>query len=191
MAPSHVFDAFGWCPSDELEWRRPAMRWGDSPIDETNPARMAFVLRQHCEFLPSEMARVHVFGLGLDDEARALAPWAIDEATDQLFSHRRRPADLMWLAADSLSGLFWGLHDWAHFHNHGPFEERAWTELQCDATALAWLWVNRDAVPLTVERWHQAHAEAERLSRDRFAAEATDFDRIWFDAERVMGLACS
>ena len=96
-----------------IEWRRPTSSGalvrsratssnGDDqrplagailPIDGTNPAGMAFVLRQPCEFLPSEMARVHVFGLGLDDEARALAPWAIDEATDQLFSHRQRPAD--------------------------------------------------------------------------------------------------
>ena len=104
---------------------------------------MVFVLHGRSDFLPRELARLHAFGLGLADE-EALAPWGIDDATDGLYAHRVRPRDALWLAADNLNALFWGLHDWAHFHNHGPFEQRAWTELQCDASALAWLWKNRE-----------------------------------------------
>ena len=86
------------------------------------------------EFLPRELARLHAFGYGLEEEW-ALAPYAIDDATDLLFEKRTTPNGTLWLAADGLRALAWGLHDWAHFHNHGPFEERAWTELQCDASA--------------------------------------------------------
>src|SRR5262249_49606802 len=155
--PDGVFDAYGWCASDVLEWRRPA-----EPLDLETPVaredgatslgRMAFVFRRACRFLPQELARLHASGLGLQDE-RALAPYAVDDATDELYARRERPGDLFWLAADGLNALFWGLHDWAHFHNHGAFEQRAWTELQCDAAALSWLWRNRRAIGIGAERF--------------------------------------
>jgi hypothetical protein len=188
LAPAGVFDAFGWCQSDGLEWRRPAQRWdAATPLDGSDPARMVFVMRRLCTFLPGEPARLHAFGLGLTDEV-ALAPWAIDVATDELYRRGVRPREAFWLAADNLNALFWGLHDWAHFHSHGPFEQRAWTELQCDATALAWLWINRDRVPLERSEWERIRLEAEALSKARFAAEGRNFDARALDAGRVRAL---
>ena len=102
-------------------------------------------------WIPRELARLHAFGLGLGDE-EALAPWAIDDATDGLHARRCRPREVFWLAADNMNALFWGLHDWAHFHNHGPFVERAENELQCDVAALAWMWRNRDAIGISDQR---------------------------------------
>jgi len=193
VVPAGVFDAFGWCASDELEWRRPRTHWDDAtPIDGSHPARMVFVL--HADgahrpgaFLPRELARLHAIGLGLGDED-ALAPWAIDDATDGLYARRLRPRDVLWLAADNLNALFWGLHDWAHFHNHGPFAQVAWTELQCDATALAWLWVNRDRVPLAEAAWERVRREVEALSRARFAAEGKTQPEAALAAEQLQGL---
>jgi hypothetical protein len=171
-----VFDAFAWCESDLLEWRRPRPEFDlSTPIDGSDPARMVFVFRQNCAFLPRELARLHAFGLGLDEE-EALAPYAIDDATDELFARRVRPGDLLWLAADNLNALVWGLHDWAHFHNHGPFERRAWTELQCDGAALSWLWRNRDAVGVDAPTFARVRAEIEALGRRRFAAERQAYD---------------
>jgi hypothetical protein len=191
VAPAGVFDAFGWCASDELEWRRPAARWDEeSPVDGSDPARMVFVLRRQCDFLPTELARVHAYGLGLDDDL-ALAPWAIDVATDELFAHRARPRDVLWLAADNLNALFWGLHDWAHFHHHGPFEERAWTELQCDAAALAWLWTNHAAIPLPEDAWERLRAQVEELSRGRFASERRAFPADRMSAEAIRSIVCA
>ncbi len=141
--------------------------------------------------LPRELASLHVGGevggATLTNEW-ALAPWGIDDATDLLFEHRARPGDHLWLATGSLAGLFWGLHDWAHFHNHGPFEERAWTELQCDAAALAWAWANRDAIGLTDEAWERARREVVGVDAERFAAEGGRFDEAFLSAERVRGL---
>ncbi len=172
VVPDGIFDAFGWCRSDALEWRRPAASWdASSPIDGRDPARMVFVLRPgQADFLPTELAAVHAFGLDLRDE-RALAPWAIDDATDAFHAHRARPGDALWLAADNLNALFWGLHDWAHFHNHGAFEphQRAWTEVQCDASALAWLWINRAQVPLDEAAWERLRASVAALASKRFA----------------------
>jgi hypothetical protein len=188
VVPASVFDSFGWCPSDELEWRRPEGRWDDAtPIDGGDPARMVFVMRAPWEPLPRELARLHATGMGLGDE-EALAPWAIDDATDALYARRVRPKDVFWLAADNLNALFWGLHDWVHFHNHGSFEQRAWTELQCDATALSWLWANRERVPLAVERWESVRKEAEALSRARFVSEGQPFDARLFEADRLRDL---
>jgi hypothetical protein len=146
---------------------------------------MVFVLRAGragagpVDFLPRELACLHAFGLGLTSE-EALAPWAIDDATDNLYERRVRPRDVLWLAADNLNALFWGLHDWAHFHNHGPFSpgQRAWTELQCDVSALAWLWLNRDRVPLSEPTWDRVRGEAVALSRARFADEGMAFDTL-------------
>jgi hypothetical protein len=197
LVPPDVFDAFGWCESDWLEWRKPAASgkgragepaaWNaETPLDGSDPQRMVFVLYGPCGFLPCELARLHAFGLGLRDE-EALAPWGIDAATDELYANRARPRDVMWLAADNLNALFWGLHDWAHFHNHGPFVQRAWTELQCDATALAWLWRNRGATRLSEATWERLASEALALSRDRFAAEGIPFDAVGI-AGRVRSL---
>jgi hypothetical protein len=184
--PEGVFDAFGWCDSDELEWRAPAGWWDAStPIDGADPARMVFVTRPGAgSFLPRELARLHAFDLGLTDE-EALAPWAIDDATDGLHAHGVRPGDVLWLAADNLNALFWGLHDWAHFHNHGPFEQRAWTELQCDAAALGWLWENRARIPIGEADWERVRGDAVRLSRARFAAEGMAFEESALGAEAV------
>jgi hypothetical protein len=187
-----VFDAFGWCESDWLEWRRPAAgeptRWDDAtPLDGSDPERMVFVLHAPCDFLPCELARLHAFGLGLDGE-QALAPWAIDHATDELYARRVRPRDLLWLAADNLNALFWGLHDWAHFHNHGPFEQRAWTELQCDASALAWLWRNRETVEIGERTWERLRDEVVGLARGRFEGEGRVLDEGLLGGERLKRL---
>jgi hypothetical protein len=189
VVPAGVFDAYGWCDSDELEWRSPACAWDDAtPVDGSDPARMVFVTRPGPgDFLPRELACVHAFGLGLRDE-QALAPWAIDDATDGLYARCVRPRDALWLAADNLNALFWGLHDWAHFHNHGPFEQRAWTELQCDATALAWLWANRDRVPLAEPVWERTRTQVVALARSRFAGEGLTLDEGALSASRVQAL---
>lgn len=134
---------------------------------------------------------MHAFGLGLIDE-EALAPWAIDVATDELYAHRVRPRDVLWLAADNLNALFWGLHDWAHFHNHGPFELRAWTELQCDASALSWLWKNREVVGLSARVWERLRGEVVALMGQRFAAEGAaqpEAARAALEPERVKAVA--
>jgi hypothetical protein len=191
IVPDGVFDAYGWCASDALEWRRPAagrFAWDASAaIAATNPARMVFVMHAPCTFLPQERAALHAFGLGLEDEL-CLAPYAIDDATDELHARGVRPRDVMWLAADSLDGLVWGLHDWAHFHNHGPFVERAWTELQCDAAALGWLWVNRAVIGIDAATWERARSEVCDVARARFAEEGKAFEEAWLASARVRGL---
>jgi hypothetical protein len=187
-----VFDAFGWCESDWLEWRRPVGArlgvWDEAAVlDGADPRRMVFVLYGRCDFLPTELARFHAVGLGLQDE-EALAPWGIDDATDELYAHRVRPRDALWLAADNLNALFWGLHDWAHFHNHGAFEQRAWTELQCDVSALAWLWTNRETIGLASDGWERVRDEAASISRGRFESERQAFDAAVLAPERVKRL---
>jgi hypothetical protein len=174
LVPAGVFDAFAWCESDFIEWRGPEALDLRTPVDGTNPARMVFVMRTECDFLPRELARLHAFGLGLDEEW-ALAPYAIDDATDELYARHVRPGDLLWLAAANLNALVWGLHDWAHFHNHGPFEERAWTELQCDAAALVWLRLNHAAIGLDERTWERARSEVHALSVARFTGENKPF----------------
>ncbi len=197
IVPDDVFDAYGWCASDTLEWRRPAegrYAWDASAsIAATNPARMVFVMHASCTFLPQESAALHAFGLGLEDE-RCLAPYAIDDATDELYARRARPRELFWLAADNLNALFWGLHDWAHFHNHGDFEpsQRAWTEVQCDASALAWMWRNRATLELSSDVWERARSQAfaacaRRFEVDNLAVSATDLGVL--SAESLKKLA--
>jgi hypothetical protein len=192
IVPDFVFDAFGWCRSRSLEWRRPASWRGalDTEVTARNPSGMAFVMREPCEFLPRELARLHVESLGLTDEW-ALAPYGIDDATDELFAHRVAPESVFWLAASDLAGLVWGLHDWAHFHNHGPFEARAWTELQCDAAALVWLWVNRSAVGVDSAGWDRTRSALSAVAAARFAEEEEAFSPEWLSAERLLGLASS
>jgi hypothetical protein len=168
FVPTHVsgvFDAFGWAKSDVLTWG--AARFDRTTrVDRRDPKNLLFVMRRSCTFLPRELARLHVFDMGFGDDDWALSPCAIDEATDELYARRALPKDLLWLAADNLGALFWGLHDWAHFHNHGSFEERAWTEYHCDRAALEWLRLNRDVIGLSesdvaqVERDVRANIEA-------------------------------
>jgi hypothetical protein len=189
IVPESVFDAFAWCKSEQIEWRRPRDAWDVvGPIDGTNPARMVFVMRAECTFLPREKAALHAFELGLHEEW-ALAPYAIDDATDELYARRVRPSDLFWLAADNINALVWGLHDWAHFHNHGPFTERAWTELQCDASALTWLWINRDAIGIDGSTWERVRSDVAKITCDRFAAEAIAFDPELISAERLIAIS--
>lgn len=168
IVPDHVFDAFGWCDSDHLRWGRPEHAWDpETPVDGSDPARMVFVMHAPVDWLPHELAALHAFGMDLG-EARALAPYAIDDATDGLHERKVRPRDLLWLAADNLNALFWGLHDWAHFHNHGPFEARAWTERQCDTAAFRWLAANE---VVDEGRLARLREELDALDRARFAAE--------------------
>lgn len=179
LVPAGVFDAdgFGWCASDVLEWRKPPGAFAlDPEVDATNPAGMIFVLRgaAMAPYLPRELACLHLTGLGFGDDDWALAPYGIDDATDLLFEHRQRPADALWLATNSLAGLVWGLHDWAHFHAHGPFEERAWTELQCDASALVWLFINRASAEIDEALWERVRASVVQLARTRFDEEGKD-----------------
>jgi hypothetical protein len=191
VVPDAVFDAFGWCPSDTLEWRRPDRQWStEATVTRANPPGMVFVMRGAYDFLPRELARLHAFGLGLADEW-ALAPYAIDDATDELYARRARPRDHLWLAANNLAALAWGLHDWTHFHNHGPFTARAWSELQCDASALAWLWLNRGQIPLDEARWEELRLAFARLSAERFRDEGLLFDEAWLAAPRLRMLAGS
>lgn len=165
-----VFDAWSWCESDVLEWRTPRDRALDigSPIDAKNPAGLVFVMHAECMFLPRELARLHAFGYGLEDEW-ALAPYAIDDATDLFYENRVRPRDVLWLAAPTLDALVWGLHDWAHFHNHGPFDDPPATELQCDLVALAWLRLNAARIGLESGVVDRVARELARLSGSRFA----------------------
>ncbi|MBI5514658.1 MAG: hypothetical protein HY909_12860 [Deltaproteobacteria bacterium] len=163
LVPDGVFDAFAWHPSTHLLWRCPDDNLATNTLDPALPQRLVFVLQSPWEVVPTELAWVHLGRaraqrLGLAD-ARCLAPYAIDDATDQLWAHRRPAVDTFWLATDNLNALFWALHDWAHFHNHGPFTDRPATELQCDASALAWLWLNRDILSLIPSRWDTLRAE--------------------------------
>jgi hypothetical protein len=194
VVPADVFDApredgvggFGWCGSDELEWRCADGRWDDAtPIDGSDPTRMVFVMKSAVDFLPRELARLHAFGLDLTDEW-ALAPYAIDDATDELCARRVRPRDLLWLAADNINALYWGLHDWAHFHNHGPFEQRAYNELQCDVAALAWIAKNRDAIGIGDARLQRITDEVLALAAKRFSDEQVAWDDARAAVARVL-----
>lgn len=187
-----VFDAWSWCESDVLEWRMPARAPLDTSRGPTaeNPAGLVFVMHAECTFLPRELARLHAIGYGLGDEM-ALAPYAIDDATDQFYERRVRPRDVLWLAAPSLDALVWGLHDWAHFHNHGPFDDPPSTELQCDLVALAWLRLNRAAIGIDDATVERVRRDLIALSRRRFAdagaAPPFDLERAFSDYPRRAG----
>lgn len=202
MKARGVFDAWSWCASDRLEWRRPDSGERTAPplfgasdadvatdattIGADNPPGLVFVMHEpsaKAHFLPRELARLHAFGYGLEEE-QALAPWAIDDATDLLYERRMPPRDVFWLAASSLEALVWGLHDWAHFHNHGPFDQPAMTELQCDLVALHWLRLNRSAIGIGPSRLDAVARDLAALSRRRFAEEGVcapydDFDALF------------
>lgn len=179
VVPEQVFDAFGWCASDTLVWRRPrgALPWcartavdPHAKIDGTNPSGMAFVFTRELDALPRELAALHVPRLAHEGEW-ALAPWGIDAATDTLYATRQTPREALLLAAESVEALVWGLHDWAHFHNHGPFSDVPLTELQCDHAALTWLGENAARAGLSSADLARARREVEGVTRERFAAE--------------------
>jgi len=169
-----VFDAWGWCESDALEWRRPRSARPDTSlvVDAENPPELVFVVREGVDasFLPLELAHLHARGYGLTDEW-ALAPWAIDDATDLFFERGVSPGSVLWLAAPTLRSLVWGLHDWVHFHNHGPFDEPALTELQCDLVALSWLRLEQHTIGLTDADLARVARDLAALSRTRFESE--------------------
>jgi hypothetical protein len=182
-----VFDGWSWCASDVLDWRLPHDRMLDTSgrVDASNPPDLVFVMHAECTFLPRELAALHAKGYGLGDEW-ALAPYAIDDATDLFYERRVRPREVLWLAAPSLPALVWGLHDWAHFHNHGPFDEPAATELQCDLVALAWLRLNAALLGLSDAQVDAVRADLVALTRRRFADEGKplplDVDAAFRDA---------
>jgi hypothetical protein len=155
-------DEFVACMTQLLYAPPPPARGADA--DEL-AASLAAAEDEARRVLPAERAWLHTGrdqarALGLDDDAMCLAPYAIDDATDLLWEHRREPARTFWLAADNVNALYWSLHDWAHYHNHGPFTDRPATELQCDAAALVWLWINRAQVPLPDAHWELLRAGA-------------------------------
>ncbi len=174
VVPAETFDDFGWCPSDVLPWRTPGPGLLLNPFVDTLPLRMAFVFVRDFPSLPREYAWLHTgrdqaaaLGLG---EAFALAPYALDDATDLLWEARTPPRSVLSLACDNLNALYWALHDWSHFHNHGPFSDRPSTELQCDVAALVWLWLNRDILPLPAPIWNDYRQAA--LANHRALREA-------------------
>lgn len=172
--PPAVFDAFGWSVSFELTCRYPDAGLARVPsLSADNPAGMAFVFTAPCDFLPQELAKLHVSELAHEGEW-VLAPYAIDDATDLLYERGVAPSSVLCLATRSLAGLFWGLHDWAHFHNHGPFEERAYTEHQCDFAALTWLRGNAAALGIDAETLAEVDAVVKEIGRARFAAEGIE-----------------
>ncbi len=169
-----VFDAWSWCASDVLEWKHFGRLDSERALDTTtlsNPADLVFVMKdaESASFLPRELACLHANGFGFDERTWALAPYAIDDATDLLYEHRVRPRDVLALAAPSLPALVWGLHDWAHFHNHGPFEDPPLTELGCDLLALAWLRLNHEVVGLGADALAKIAHELAVITRRRFA----------------------
>jgi hypothetical protein len=173
VVPARVFDAFAWCASDELVLVTPGALDVSCPVTADNPPGLVFLMRAECTFLPRELARLHAPWIE-DAAAWSLAPWAIDDATDLLHAQAVRPRDVLSLACANLHQLVWGLHDWAHFHNHGPFVERAWTELQCDVAALSWLRINQDALGLDEGALLAVRDTLVRASRRRFADESLD-----------------
>jgi hypothetical protein len=187
VVPERVFDAWSWCASDVVEWRTPRARAIDrgGRIDGSNPPDLVFVMHAECTFLPRELAALHAKGHDLSGEW-ALAPYAIDDATDLLYERRVRPRDVLWIAAASLPALVWGLHDWVHFHNHGPFDEPAMTELQCDLVALAWLRLNASRIGVSDDDCARVAADLASLSRARFASEGApppaDVERLFAGA---------
>lgn len=187
-----VFDAFAWHPSTDLEWHSAS---GLGPLTlptSDNPPALAFVIRGDdaaYPFLPWELAELHVPRAGLPSGARMLAPWAIDDATDLLYETRTPPCQALYLATGSLAALYWGLHDWAHFHSHGPFEERAATELQCDVTALVWLYVNAKRIGLLDATWELTREAAVALTRERAASEGVSLDETKLSTESLRALA--
>lgn len=163
-----MFDGWRWCEPTFLEWRTKGALRVTTLTDD--PAEMAFVLRRPWPSLPTELARLHIGKAYGVVEEQCLAPFAIDDATDQCFEQRVEPHSVFWLGTDHMDGLFWGLHDWAHFHHHGDFTDPSATELQCDFAAAYWLWINRESLGLSHKQWellHEQVCEREKNRRER------------------------
>jgi hypothetical protein len=193
LVPADIFDAFGWCASTSLLWISSGSLDVATAVTTDNPPGMVFLLDAKCTFLPRELAHLHVPALiepPERDTTWALAPYAIDDATDRLFEHRAAPTSLLKLATASLAGLFWGLHDWAHFHNHGPFEEhqRALNELQCDAAALTWIHRNLAKIRLDSAAWNGLRRDVLGIAKERLAnapaRDDVDLLAIWTFVDR-------
>ncbi len=180
-----VFDAWSWCASDHLVWLHHD-RLAEGSVATTNPADLVFVVTDGDVAarvgLPRELARLHAKGFGFDEATWALAPYAIDDATDLLHATRTRPRDVLALCAPSLPALVWGLHDWAHFHNHGPFDDPPMTELACDLVALAWLRENREAIGLGEDAVARVARDLAGITRQRFEGAGR---RVPCDAEAI------
>lgn len=171
MVPEGVFDAHGWCASKALHVHLPdAGLSSGADITENNPSGFAFVFHGPTHGLPAEPGELHVPGL-LTPGDMILAPYAIDDATDGLYAKRLAPSEVLSLAVTRFDALYWALHDWCHFHNHGPFEQRAWTELQCDITALQWLRQNARGIALQEEQYAHIARQVGALCTKRFEAE--------------------
>lgn len=169
LVAAETFDAFSWVASEVLELRCPGDALTLNELDDALPLGMAFVFRAPFAPLPAELAWLHTGraqakSLGITDET-CLAPYALDDATDALFAHRQPPGETFYLAADNVNAVYWALHDWSHFHNHGSFDDRPSTEYQCDAAALAWLWINRAQLPLPDAHWERLRAGAVECHR--------------------------
>ena len=165
VVPVGVFDAWSWCESDRIELSVDGALVRRRITDSTNPSDLLFLMHAECTYLPREIARLHARGF---QDQWALAPYAIDDATDGFFAHRQRPREILSLHAPSLPALVWGLHDWAHFHNHGPFDDAPMTELQCDLVALAWLQGNAETLGLGAEEVAEVRADLAALAESRF-----------------------
>ncbi len=186
VVPDGVFDAYAWNRSTRLEWLRPKAWDHKTELRPDLPERLLFIFRDDIDWLPRELARYHAPAFEFDDEY-LLAPYAIDDATDGLFERGVDAGSVFYLATDNLNALFWGLHDWVHFHNHGPFEARAWTEYQCDLTALSWIFENLGRIGLTETEWDALLAELRPITEARFSAEALAAPPV--TRERVFALA--
>lgn len=171
VTPAGVFDAYGWCESRHLEVLLPDEGLAEELcIGADNPPGFAFVFRGPTFGLPHEPGELHLPGL-LETGSQVLAPYAIDDATDGLYEQRLTPSDVFFLAVTRMDALHWGLHDWCHFHNHGPFEQRAWTELGCDRAATRWLQLNAHALGIEAAQRAQLESSVRALCTQRFADE--------------------
>jgi len=191
MVHTSVFDAFGWHASTVVEWCSASGIGEPSLPTSANPPGLGFVLRGEkgaFAFLPREGCALHLPRLPLPQDADMLAPWAIDDATDLLYEHRVAPHDALFLATTSLAALYWGLHDWAHFHSHGPFEQIAATELQCDVSALVWLTLNRDVLGLDDTHLEALRCSALELTAARAASEGVTLDTTALSREGLRAL---
>jgi hypothetical protein len=169
-----VFDDFRWCPPTTLTVRLPEGALPPGPVPTSrNPPGLAFVFLAQTEALalPRELAHLHVGRLSTEEEW-CLAPWGIDAATDGLWEQRAIPNRHFALAAETLEALFWGLHDWVHFHHHGPFDRVAETEVQCDFGALAWIAWNRAILPIDDAAFEPLAKAVARLAAARLVLEA-------------------
>lgn len=166
VVPDGVFDAYAWAEPQWLFWHHDGEFDRELPTSD-NPPGAVFLLDTRVIELPSEPAELHVPAI-VRTGTRCLAPWGIDAATDGLFAQRIPPSSCLALATSSLAGLFWGLHDWFHFHHHGSLFDAAWTELQCDRAAFAWTALNASAIGLDARQLEMLARRVRALGEARF-----------------------